>query len=269
MWGPKKLWICALVSWGAIGIVYIQTERVTPLIAFLSVGQGDAIFIQTQEGKRVLIDAGRSSSVLKELYQFGGTTIDVLIASHQDADHIGGIPSVLDAYTVKLFIEPKTAHESSITSTVEEKIDTENSAHVYGYAGMKLILDSETTLSFLWPQKGIEGYDTNDMSIVLLLNMQNKTFLLTGDSGDTIEKLLVDHYGEMLQSTVLKLGHHGSHTSSSELFLDTVSPKEAIVSAAERNTYGHPAPVVIERLKKRGITVKETKDGTITYFLEK
>ncbi len=245
------------------------TERLgSARVAFLDVGQGDAIFIEAENGSRLLIDGGTDTSVLREL---GGLLrpserrIDVVMATHPDLDHIGGLPDVFERYDVGLFLEPGVADDGDDYRMLLDAVREEGLKPVLVKTGMTLMLAPKVRLDILFPDRDVTGLEANSGSVVARLMCGTNSFLLTGDSPSFIEEYLVDSR-VMLQSDVLKLGHHGSRTSSSESFLSAVAPKAAIVSAGCDNRYGHPHKEVLERLHTLGSIIRSTcTEGTVIF----
>lgn len=244
----------------------LQEPRLT--VAFLDVGQGDSVWIQAPNGVEMLIDTGQGQSVVRELSKlknFFDRIIDVLLLTHSDTDHIGGTPAVLERYSVPFIIasevsSPTVTHKT--VSGLSKNIDHQ----VIARSGERIILDrrSGVVVDVLFPDQNTNNWETNEASAVVLVSYGDTKFLLTGDAPISVEDFLVDLYGEQLQSNVLKLGHHGSNTSSSNKFLEQVRPEYAIVSAGAGNRYGHPHDEVIERTESIGAQVLETAiTGTI------
>lgn len=237
------------------------------IVAFLDVGQGDAIFIQAPGGQQMLVDGGANNLVLRELGKvmpFNDRSIDVVLATHADQDHIGGLVEVLKRFEVGLFIETNATSASAVYAELEKIIKEKNIKREIITAPEILTLDVNTEFDILFPTQDTAGWDTNESSIVGKLIYGQNSFLLTGDSPQIIEKYLVGKYGDILKSDVLKVGHHGSKGSNSELFVGTVSPKYSIISAGLNNRYGHPAPEVVSVLENFGGQILETLgQGTI------
>lgn len=234
-------------------------------VSFLDVGQGDSIFIESPVGTQVIIDGGPDSRVLGELTTEMGIfdkTIDLLVATHPDRDHIAGLVDVLSRYKVSTIVLTTVEGESSEYQMFKDAVISENATIIEGYEGEVFDLGSGTAgavmLTLLFPPKDMIELDTNTSSIVAKLTYGNTSFLLTGDSPRSIESYLVSRYGESLHSTVLKVGHHGSRSSSGEDFLDAVAPRVAIIESGKDNPYGHPHKEVIDALKKRDILIKNT-----------
>jgi competence protein ComEC len=210
-------------------------------VSFLNVGQGDAIFIQSPTGVQMLIDGGPDSSVLRELgnqMPFWDRTIDVVMETHPDKDHIAGLSDVFDRYDVKTFIEPGIQNDTSPTVSLMKAVQAEKPANVLARRGMRLLLGGGAYADILFPDRDVSKIETNTGSIVMRVVYGDTSFLLNGDSPQVIEKYLVALGPNSLDSDVLKAGHHGSKTSSSEAFVKAVSPTYAVFSRGCDNSYG-------------------------------
>ncbi len=236
-------------------------------VVFLDVGQGDAIFIESPSGKQILIDAGANKKVLRELAKqmpFYDRSLDILIATHSDKDHIGGFPAVLDAYEVETFLETEVLCKNSICEKLDKQIQDKKIEKKIAGRGMVIDLNDGVFLEVLFPDRDATNLETNMASIILKLVYREDSFLLMGDSPKSIEEYLILLDSFNLDADVLKLGHHGSKTSSGESFIGYVSPEVAIVSAGKDNSYGHPHQEVLDVLEKFEVEVLRTdEDGTI------
>jgi len=214
--------------------VYARLPDNNLRVYFLDVGQGDSILIDTPSHKRLLLDGGPNRQVLAELGKilpFADKRIDIIIESHPDKDHIGGLPEVVNRYKISLFLEPGVHSENVIDDELKKRIDEKNIPAILARRGMKINFGDGAEMLFLFPNRDVSGWDTNDASIVAKLSYGEKSFLLTGDSPKKTEFILLSLNQEILGSSVLKLGHHGSRTSSSLLYAEAVSPEYAVVSA--------------------------------------
>jgi competence protein ComEC len=230
-------------------------------VAFLDVGQGDAIFITAPNGNQILIDGGPGRKVLSELGQvmpFYDRSIDLIIATHPDSDHIGGLPAALDNYEVAGFLEPAVACANAICDALEAKVIAEPAREIIASRGEKIILDDGVELEILSPAGTALSNDTNTASVVAKLTYGSTSFLFTGDTPKTIENYLIAKEGEKLDVDVLKVGHHGSDTSSSPEFLAATSPAIAVISVGQDNRYGHPKASVIDLLAQSGVKILRT-----------
>jgi len=249
--------------------VFAQESQNKLRVAFFDVEQGDSIFIETLSGNQILIDGGADKKVLRELSKimpFHDRSIDIVIITHPDKDHIGGLPSVFENYDVSAFVEPGVEADTEIYNVLKNLVKEEKSKIIIARKGMIFNLDENIVLKILFPDRDVSGMDTNDASIIAQLVYGNNEFLFTGDSPQKIEEYLVSINGEKLSSDVLKIGHHGSKTSSSESFIGFVSPEYAIISAGLNNKYGHPHKEVIDLLNEFGVKILKTSEiGTIIF----
>jgi len=233
------------------------------------VGQGDSIFIETPEGVQVLIDGGPDGGVLRELQKlmpYFDRSIDIVIATHPDRDHIGGLPDIFERFEVTSYITAGTKSDSGTYSYLQEVIEEEQAQHVIIDRPMSLALGGKVKLDILFPTRDASLMESNASSVIVELIYGEHEFLFTGDSPKSIEKYLASIYGTRLDAEVLKVGHHGSKTSSAESFIDTVNPEYAIISAGEDNRYGHPHKEVVERFVERNAAILETKNGAVIFI---
>ncbi len=231
-------------------------------VYFLDIGQGDSIFIDSPSHGRILVDGGPNSKVLSELGKilpFGDRRIDVVIESHPDADHIGGLVDVLNEYSVGLFLEPGVESPNKIDNAIHQIVQEKNIPDILARRGMKINLGDGAELEILFPNQDVSNWETNDASIVAKLIYGDESFLLTGDSTKKAEYLLLALNPDELKSNVLKAGHHGSHTSSSLPYVEAVSPEYAVISAGAKNTYGHPHQDVLDIFNKLNIKIVSTE----------
>lgn len=238
-------------------------------VSFLDVGQGDAILIQSPAGRQVLVDGGRYPNVLlAELGRqmpFWDRSLDVVVATHADDDHVGGLVEVVERYRVDHLLtnglEPLSdpAFDALVWSARERGVTL-----TAAQAGQRIAIDEGVVLEVLHPSPGFWADSPNEMSVVLRLDYGNLSVLLTGDSESAAEAALLAGASN-LGSVVLKAGHHGANSSSGETFLDAVRPMVVVVSAGRDNTYGHPHPAVLERFAASGARVLRTdQQGTLT-----
>jgi len=232
------------------------------------VGQGDAIFIETSHKNQILIDGGPNLKVLSELGEvmpFYDRTIDLAVLSHPQEDHIFGLVEVLKRYKVANVLMTGVDYPNASYREFKKILEQQNTNIVIAQRGQKVFLDENTFLDVIYPfnnflGKGFIG-DVNDNSISVILTSGDKKFLLAGDAGMKEELDLV-YSEEDIDIDVLKLNHHGSKYSNSQLFLEAVSPEIAVVSSGAKNRFGHPHQETLERLG--GIPLFRTdQDGRI------
>jgi competence protein ComEC len=241
-------------------------------IAFLDVGEGDATLITTPRGQQILIDGGPSPTALtSELGQqmpFWDRSIDLVVMTHADADHITGLVEVLRRYRVGGWIDNGRAEGQAIYEECRKELDMREVTRSIVQAGFKIDLGDGAVLAVLNPATNPDPAadtraDANDQSVVLRLTWEQASVLLTGDIAAEAENSLIWSEQPLL-AKVLKLAHHGSNSSSGADFLAAVHPTYAVVSAGAGNRFGHPATVVLDRLTQLGATILRTDQvGTV------
>lgn len=264
------------ILFGVNALIWAALARAeSPLlyVYFLDVGQGDAIFIEAPGGGQMLIDGGPDGAVLRELGKvmpYYDRTIDVVLATHPDKDHIAGLIPVIERYDVDYIVDTGATSDTSYSAAYQAVSASEPANYVRARRGMVIDLGGGAYFEVLFPDRELPGLsDANTGSIVGILHFGANAFMLSGDSPRSIEEYLVSLDGAHLQSDVLKAGHHGSRTSSSEAFIQAVHPAFAIISAGKDNTYGHPHAEVIERLEAaEAETVSTIDKGTITFVAD-
>ncbi len=273
--------LCVACAFVLYAVISTELRKGILTVAFLDVRQGDAIFIESPTGVQVLIDGGKDNSVLRELSNvmpFYDRNIDVVIATHPDADHIGGLIPVLERYDVGQILHSGVEHDTPAANLFSDLIERHRMSfytkEVLSRRGQVLDLGGGAYLRVLFPDRDASLFEPNTASLLLQLVYGEHKFLFTGDSPSKIEEYLVslDGFtsfttsGNTLKSDVLKLGHHGSNTSSSDMLLGFVAPEYAIISAAVNNRYGHPHTEVLDKLEKFEIkTLSTSEHGTILF----
>ena len=253
----------------------VRTVRHDLEVTFLDVGQGDSIVITTPDDHTMVVDTGRSSPtddsgrkvVLPFLRSKGMNSIDALLLTHPDDDHIGGAVTILNRIRVgRLLVSAVPSNAPNYVRV----LDTANKQRVPIFhlaRGQTIDFHDSAFADVLNPPANgspSREHADNNGSLVLRIRRDDTSILLTGDAEVEAEKDMISD-GEDLNADILKLGHHGSKTSSSDEFLDNVNPKVAIVSAGKHNLFGHPSPLVMDRVQSRRIRVFRTdRDGAIT-----
>lgn len=268
----KIIFVAFFVSISLVSLSIIVTFSITKKleVSFLDVGQGDAILIQTPSGKTMLIDGGVSGVVLERLadrLSYFDHNIDVMVATHPDADHVTGLIPVLEKYTTRIILTSPITSDTKIFSELENYIVDEHADIHVARSGDVIDFHDGVIAKILYPGKNYheKKNDTNDASVSIVVTYGDKSFLLTGDLPTTEESHLL--LGVLPKNiTVYKAGHHGSKYSSGEQLLSYIKPEYGVISAGKNNRYGHPSPETLERLEKYSKEIISTIDrGTITF----
>ena len=285
---------------GVFGFTTYPYEAGNLYVHILDVGQGDAILIHTPQNKKILIDTGPHNNIrepLSDILGFGLHHIDEVYLSHPHSDHISGLLTVIKKYTVGEVWYTGVIHTTPVFRELLQQIRIMHIPLVRVQESGTRIIDG-VHFEVLYPDKNIEhksdwveGHNgLNDTSIVLRVMFGETSFLLMGDAEEALENYLLGQYATStvipaqagihsvqndelieipsspLKADVLKVGHHGSKTSTQKKFLEAVNPTWAVISSGENN-YGHPHPSVINRLNKKGVHVLQTNlHGTITFI---
>ncbi len=218
-------------------------------VHFIDVGQGDSIFLQSPEGKTMLIDGGENNGMAeKYLASLGVESIDILVATHPHLDHIGGLPKIVKRFDIRQIVMPRVTEASTVTYTqLLEAIKAKGLRITEGKAGLALDFGPSVTVECLAPN-GTQYKDLNDYSVVLKMSCGDMTFLFTGDATTVSEKEMLQFHADKLKTTILKVGHHGSSGSSSAAFIKTVDPRVAVFCCGKGNDYGHPTQTIWNRV---------------------
>lgn len=234
-------------------------------VAFLDVGQGDAIVVEFPDGKTLLLDAGPrtvsydagSFAVIPFLRWSGIRSLDYIVLSHPHSDHLGGIPAVLHEFSIGKIIEAGSTTQSALFDEYHHLIDTLHLNRCIVHAGMRIAEDSlwrcyvvHPSFEFI-PQKNRPASNLNNESVVLKIVYGATTVLLEGDAERDAESRIRQLYGTFLKSDLLKVGHHGSRTSSSPPMIECIDPREAVISVGAHNKFHHPSPITLNLFKSR------------------
>lgn len=237
-------------------------------IVILNIGQGDAIYIRTPHGNDILVDGGPDRTVLNELGMVMPPfdhTIEYVIASHPDADHIAGLMEVTDNYDIAHLITNGHGKETGVAREFANWMQIQGMQSTVVQRGARIDIEQDVWIDILAPTEQ-EHENTNDDSIVMILHVQDRTAMFTGDAPNEEEDSILAAYPpESLRVDLLKIGHHGSRFSTSDAWLEALQPTVAVVSAGIQNRYHHPHPTVMHRLQKAGIpTFRTDTQGRIT-----
>lgn len=244
------------------------TVAITPSedlkVHFLDVGQGDSIFIELPTNETILIDASikdASNKIINYLREENVSKIDYVFATHPHSDHIGGMSAVIKAFDIGQIYMPKAVTTTKTYENLLLTIKDKNLKIKTAKAGNTIIDTDDLKLVVLAPNQ--DSYESlNNYSIVLKLTYKEKSFLFMGDAETLSEKEITGD----VQADVLKVGHHGSRTSTSQAFLNKVNPSYAVISVGLNNDYKHPHKEVIDRLEKKNIKIYRTdQNGDIIF----
>src|SRR3989344_3925508 len=240
---------------------WLNSSRVLTF-AMLDVGQGDALFIESPTGTQILVDGGPPRKILSQLARVMPAfdrSIDAIIITNPDQDHIGGFLDVLKVYKVSKVFEPGTYNDSKTYQNLELEIKNKNIPNILAKKGMRLDIGGEAVIDILFPDRDVSLWDSNDGSIVAKLMYGKTSVMLTGDSTAKTEKIIIeDNSKNQLKSTILKVGHHGSRNSTSPEFVKAIAPIYALISDGKDNKYGHPHQEALNTLSLLGAKIFRT-----------
>jgi competence protein ComEC len=268
-----RVWLLIIVLIIGNGFIILciwshRHEKMT--VSMIDVGQGDAVLLECPNGKRILVDTGPCSVhsnageriILPFLKRQGIVHLDYLLITHPHSDHLGGASMLLRSILVDTLIMNS---DDSDTQQVREILETAKEKHIGvmpAEAGSQIYIDQNIRMYVLNPEKEhSEEKNRNNISIVLKVLYADGALLLTGDAEVIVEKRMVSRYGGFLSSALLKVGHHGSYSSTSEDFLTIVHPSTALISVGTHNKFRHPSPWIIERLAARSVRMKRTDNS--------
>jgi len=273
--GGKKLYKIFLIFGIAVllaGIVWFwlfYSAAKNLEVDFLDVGQGDAILIKAPGGQNILIDGGPDKVILKRLAEnlaWWDKTIDLMILTHPHDDHVAGLIEVLKRYQVEKILYTGVTHNAPNYLAWLKLVRKKKIQMLIIDKPQIIKLGAESQLEILYPDQSLLAKavsDLNQSSIVMMLAYGKNKFLLTGDAGEEVERKLIDS-GTNLSAEVLKVGHHGSQSSTSEEFLNQVKPNLAVISVGKDNDFGHPSLRTVKRLERAGAEIYRTDEkGTV------
>lgn len=232
------------------------------IVHFLDVGQGDSIFIELPNGKTMLVDAGENyhgQGIIDYVQTIGYHKLDYVVATHPHEDHIGSMPYIVRNFEIGSIYMPDVTANTATFESLLKAIKAKGLRVKNGRTGVHIIKDGELTADIIAPDKPDES-NLNNSSIVLLLTFGNVSYLLTGDA----ETKELNAIRADMHATVLKAGHHGSKTSTTQTLLKKISPSVTVISCGKNNDYGHPHAEVLKMLKSANSSVYRTdRDQTV------
>ncbi len=268
----RRVWEAAAALAGVLLAGILLVPRPVDKLVFLDVGQGDSILFQDSTAQ-ILVDGGAGMKVVERLGEempWFDKTIEVVVSTHPDRDHLEGLLHVLERYEVQLVLLPEISHDSQLykewLTRLQHSKDQGETEYRFASQGQKLEA-GDLVIEILGPSAEVINATrpgkTNNASVITRADFHQLSFLLTGDAEAGIESALVRKYDplppqtadspfirgrKLLNVDVLKAGHHGSKTSTSQVLLDAVSPSAVVISVGADNSYGHPHPIVLSRL---------------------
>ncbi|MBU5450631.1 ComEC/Rec2 family competence protein [Acetivibrio sp. MSJd-27] len=262
----KKCFILLLAMLLLLTGCQFTTQKAEPLsgmeITYLDVGNADCEIIRMEDGTNIVIDAGtkdQSGNIIRALKRKGIRKIDYLIATHPHADHIGGMEDIIDSAEIGTVVFPSVVHTSKTYENLLKKIKEKEIPAVKAESGVVLHETDRCKIQLVAPKKDEKYESLNNYSAVLHIAYGNTTFLFAGDAEKLSENEMLNYE---IRSDVLKVGHHGSRTSSSEKFIAKVNPRIAVISCGKDNEYGHPHQETLETLKNAEV-YRTDKNGDI------
>lgn len=236
----------------------------------IDVGQGDASLLISPEGKTMLIDAGDTYAeevVIDFLEQKGIDKIDVVVATHPHSDHVGSMAAVIEHFGAVTMYTPDVSYQTKTYTNLIKTAEDCGTTIEYAWSGMLIPWSDSCVVTVLAPVEGCEYSlaDMNEWSIILRVQYGRNSMIFTGDAETHSEQLaMFNNEADLFDADVLKVGHHGSSTSTCDGFLDAVSPRYAVISVGDNNKYGHPHKETVEKLARAGVILLRTdEDGSI------
>lgn len=265
-------WLLIILAWLNL-LLWIEVFEVASReleVTFFDVGEGDSIFIETPAHHQVLVDGGPDKQILLskigDKLPFWDRSLDVVVLTHPDRDHLAGLLGVLDAYQVDTVLWTGVVKDTQLYRRWVERLQKEDCRVIIAHSDTDLRTFS-VYFDIVSPLQSLnrrQVKETNDSSVVMRVDYQTFQFLLTGDISQRVENKLVQKQAS-ISSDFLKVAHHGSRSSTGLSFLKWVDPRLAVISVGEDNMYGHPHQSVLSRLASQGIPVRRTdQQGDIT-----
>lgn len=235
------------------------------VIEVIDVGQGDAIFVRSPEGKTALIDAGPSNGVVESLKALGVSSLDLVVVSHHHSDHYGGMKKVIETFKPRYFLASDSKHTTSSYLRLLTAVKDRDVKAIYPLAKKPRRVELGSLVLTLFPQPPDDDDEENENSIGIRLSYGDFAMILTGDSEEKARAYWVKTCPDLLRdATVLKLAHHGSRNGTDARWLDLIDPELTVASLGEGNSYGHPHSETVSLLKSRNLEFLRTdRDGSL------
>ncbi|MDP2927131.1 MAG: ComEC/Rec2 family competence protein [bacterium] len=252
-----------LLAWS---LVFKESPPHSLKVVFFDIGQGSSVFIETPQHAQILIDGGPSNKIVEKLGRtmpFFDRSIDLIISTHPDFDHLAGLVEVLKSYQVEAVGSTGVKGQTAEFEEFMTKTNQEGAEKIILKRGETIRVGRDLKIEVLAPLEdfvGREVKDYNTSSLVFKVSYGQTDFLLTGDAPVSIEKELVEIMKSDLGVEILQVGHHGSKSSTSQAWLEAVIPEIAVIQVGRDNRYGHPNQEVLERLKNYGIKILRTDE---------
>lgn len=267
----KWLLLLGLFALGFIlwNVMLSKNEEGILTFAVLDIGQGDSLFIKSPTGKQILIDGGPGNNLSREIgkvLSWYDRSVDMIVVTNPDSDHYEGFIKFLDKYKVGKVLEPGTTNSYPAYEVLENKIKAKNIEKILARRGQIIDIGGGAYLQVYFPDRNVEQVSPNTGSIVMKLIFGETEVMLQGDSTSNIEEYLLNIDGDALKADILKVGHHGSKTSTIEEYVKAVSPKFAVISSGTENSYGHPHKETLETLEKLNVPTYDTCNNGMLFF---
>lgn len=250
-----------------------QPDAHATIVRFFSIGQGDSIFITSPSGKHILVDGGPDLSALERLGEampFFDRSIDLLVLSHPHFDHVASFPQILRRYDIGQVLIPAPMYDNGPYEEFLTLVQEQHIPIIIPTPGSTIDMGDGLTFTVLWPADPSTSTTVahiHETCVALRMTYGDDSLMLTGDMELDAEEAIVKR-GDLVESTVLKVAHHGSLTSSGSGWLATVKPQLAVISAGVGNSYGLPKKAILDRLTYFGIPYRTTMSGTIVWRMD-
>lgn len=274
-----KAKICAVIfvtglSW-LLQQQWLRSSYDHTTVSFLDVGQGDAIYIHTVSDMDVLIDGGPDDKVVSQIgsvMPFWDRTIELVILTHPDADHISGLVPLFEYYDIEKIMLVDLPIKTAVQQEFYNAVEAHGTEIIHTFSGDTFQLSDKESLHIVHPfrNEDLTKKETNDTAIVaeyIFTGEESTSILLTGDISKEVEEDLLQQ--NLIEDVdILKVAHHGSHSSSMSEFITTVAPEYSVIQSAVDNQYGHPHADILERLQSQSIVLRNDQLGTITFWVD-